>query len=122
MRRLALMFAVCAGAAHAQFAAPEAAPVSSATLFTRQCASCHAWEGAVRQGPNLAGVYGRPAGKAEAFKYSAGLAQADWVWDESHLDQYLTNPQAMVTGGVMAYRQANPDTRAQIIAYLKERG
>ena len=39
---------------------------------------------------------------------------------EAKLDAYLTNPQAAMPGSVMAYRQANPATRAAIIGYLKE--
>ena len=46
--------------------------------------------------------------------------QADFVWDEARLDAWLTNPQAVIPGAVMAYRQAKPETRAAIIAYLKE--
>ena len=34
-------------------------------------------------------------------------------------DPYLTNPQAVIKGGVMAYRQAKPEIRQAIIAYLK---
>ena len=44
----------------------------------------------------------------------------DRTWDESHLDPWLTNPQAMVPGAIMPYRQAKPEVRAAIIGYLKE--
>ena len=87
-----------------------------ATLFRRHSLVA----GEVRQGPNLAGVYGRKAGTVPGFKYSAGFADADWTWDEGHLDPYLTNPQSVIKGGVMGYRQAKPEIRQAIIAYLKE--
>ena len=48
------------------------------------------------------------------------LRQADFVWDDARLDAYLANPQAMVPGSIMAYRQPKAETRAAIIAYLKE--
>ena len=35
-------------------------------------------------------------------------------------DRWLTNPQAVIPGAVMAYRQANPATRKQIIDWLKD--
>ena len=90
-------------------------------LFTRQCGTCHSLAaGEVRQGPNLAGVYGRKAGTVPEFKYSPGFADANWAWDEEHLDAYLTNPQAVIKGGVMGYRQAKPEIRGAIVAYLKE--
>ena len=112
--------ALLAPAAYAQDAAP--AP-DGAALFRTQCGTCHALQpGQVRQGPNLAGVYGRKAGSVEGYKYSAGFADADWSWDEAHLDPYLTNPQSVIKGGVMGYRQSKPEVRQAIIAYLKERG
>ena len=101
--------------AHAQDA-PD-----GAKLFARQCGTCHSLvAGETRQGPNLAGVYGRKAGTVPDYKYSPGFADADWMWDEAHLDPYLTNPQAVIKGGVMGYRQAKPEVRGAIIAYLKE--
>ena len=105
----------------AQMALPQAEAPDGATLFRRQCSTCHSLvAGEVRQGPNLAGVYGRKAGALPGSKYSAGFADADWVWDDTHLDPYLTNPQSVIKGGVMGYRQANADVRQAIIGYLKE--
>ena len=51
---------------------------------------------------------------------SSGYAKADFVWDEPHLDAYLTNPQAVIPGSNMLYRQSKPQVRQAIIAYLKE--
>ena len=51
---------------------------------------------------------------------SSRFAEASFVWDDARLDTYLTNPQAMVPGSNMAYRQPKAETRAAIIAYLKE--
>lgn len=102
-------------------AVPDAAPLDGATLFTRQCGTCHSRvPGEVRQGPNLAGVYGRPAGSLPGYQYSPGFADAHWAWDDDHLDPYLANPQAVIKGGVMGYRQRDPAIRAAIIAYLKD--
>lgn len=114
-RLLALAFIGLASTTHAQDS-PD-----GAKLFARQCGTCHSLvSGETRQGPNLAGVYGRKAGTVPDFKYSPGFAEADWNWDEAHLDPYLTNPQAVIKGGVMGYRQAKPEVRGAIIAYLKE--
>ncbi len=113
----------CAAApALAQFQVPTAAKPDPAALFRNQCATCHTLNPAdpPRQGPTLAGVFGRHAGSIAGFHYSPGFATADFVWDEPHLDAYLTNPQAVVAGAVMPYRQANPATRAAIIGYLKD--
>jgi len=119
--------AVCCGAlaatmAAAQMPLPAATPPDGAALFKQQCATCHTIDPAepIRQGPPLAKVLGRAAGKVDGFHYSPGLAKADFVWDEAKLDTWLTNPQAVIPDAFMAYRQARPETRAAIIAYLKE--
>ena len=101
---------------------PTAEPPDGATLFRRQCAAGQSLKATdpPRQGPHLAGVIGREAGSVPGFKYSAGYATAGFAWDEERLDPYLTNPQAVVPGSIMVYRQANAGIRRSIIEYLKD--
>jgi len=100
---------------------PQTEAPDGAKLFRGQCGTCHSIvPSEVRQGPNLAGVYGRKAGTLAGYKYSPGFAEANWTWDEAHLDPYLANPQAMIHGGVMGYRQSKPEVRQAIINYLKD--
>jgi cytochrome c len=108
--------------AGAQMPLPAAKPADGATLFRQQCATCHSATRSEpdRQGPSLFKIVGRPAGKADGFLYSPGFAGVDFVWDEATLDAWLTNPQQIIPGAVMAYRQSKPETRAAIIAFLKE--
>ena len=108
--------------ADAQMPLPAAKPPDGATLFKQQCAVCHTTNLSepMRQGPPLVKIVGRPAGKVDGFRYSQGLANADFAWDEARLDAWLTNPQAVIPSVVMAYRQGKPETRTAIIAYLKE--
>jgi cytochrome c len=108
--------------ADAQMPLPAAKPPDGATLFKQQCAVCHTTSSSepMRQGPPLVKIVGRSAGKVEGFRYSEALAKADFAWDETRLDAWLTNPQAVIPGVIMVYRQAKPETRAAIIAYLKE--
>ena len=109
-------------AAVAQMPLPQAKPPDGPTLFKQQCATCHTnnLNDPARQGPSLFGVVGRRAGSVEGFHYSTGFTKADFTWDDAKLDAWMTNPQAMIPGAVMAYRQAKPEIRAAIIAYLKE--
>ena len=118
----ALIWSGVLGAAAAQVAPPDAAPPDGAKLFKNQCAACHTVHAAdpKRQGPTLDGVYGRKAGSVADYHYSAGFAKADWSWDEARLDPWLTDPQAVIPGAVMAYKQAKPEVRKAIIAYLKD--
>lgn len=118
------MFLLFHGRGTAQMTLPDESDskLDGAALFANQCGTCHTVEhgAAPRQGPNLGGVYGRHAGTLPGFAYSAGFAQADWTWDATHLDKWLTNPQAMVPGAVMLYRQADPAVRKTVIDWLKE--
>jgi cytochrome c len=111
-----------AKAALAQMPLPEAKPPDGPTLFKQQCATCHTSNltDPVRQGPSLFGVFGRRAGSVDGFHYSPAFAKADFAWDDARLDAWMTNPQQMIPGTVMAYRQARPEVRAAVIAYLKE--
>ena len=115
----------CFAPAHAQmpFGVPQQqAKPDPAALFRGQCGTCHATDPAAtpRQGPNLAGIYQRQAGTVPGFKYSPGFAGQTFVWDDARLDKWLTNPQAMIPGAIMVYRQANADTRRAIAGWLKE--
>ena len=60
---------------------------------------------------------GRQGGR---LPHSAGFVKADFAWDDARLDAWLANPQAIIPGAIMAYRQPKAETRAAIIAYLKE--
>jgi cytochrome c len=118
----ALWLGVLSGAAVAQ-TAPEGAPaLDGAALFRQQCSACHSLNStdSSRQGPTLAGLYGRKAGSVPQFKYSSGFASTDLVWDDAHLDAYLANPQAVIPGSMMPYKQPKAPVRNAIIAYLKE--
>jgi len=122
-----LSFGCCAAVlmcatASAQMALPSPKPADGATLFKQQCGVCHTLSSSepVRQGPPLSKIVGRRAGSVEGFRYSAAFAKADFSWDEAKLDAWLTNPQEVIPGAVMAYRQAKPDVRTAIINYLRD--
>jgi len=113
---------VLAGAARAQMTLPDLPKPTGAELFKQQCQTCHTLNPSdpPRQGPLLLGVFGRKPGSVPGFHYSANFAKADFTWDDSHLDAMLTNPQALIPGAVMPYRQKDPATRQAIIAFLKD--
>jgi cytochrome c len=119
---LAIFAVAGALSAHAQMPLPTVAKPTGADLFAQQCATCHSLSPSdpARQGPHLAGVFGRKPGSVAGFHYSPGYAAADFVWDEAHLDPYLTDPQAVIPGAIMLYKQNNRDVRKAIIAFLKQ--
>ena len=125
-RKLPVIIAAC-WAGFGLYASASAQTSSSdqpdgAALFQRQCSACHTLDPSAppHQGPLLAGVYGRKPGTVPGYHYSPGFANVDFVWDEPHLDAYLTNPQAVIPGAIMPYRQSKAPIRHAIIAYLKE--
>jgi cytochrome c2 len=72
-------------------------------------------------GPNLRGVYGRPAGTVKGYDYSSTLLATikGMEWNDAALDVWITNPQAWVPGVYMFYKQPDPEVRRKIILYLK---
>ena len=72
-------------------------------------------------GPNLRGVYGRPAGSVDGFIYSNAFQKSlkGMEWTDASLDVWITNPQKWVPGVYMFYKQADPEVRRKIILYLK---
>jgi len=95
------------GTGHAQAPLSTAAIPTGSDLFKRQCATCHSLSAAdpPRQGPVLAGVYGRRPGTLAGFHYSPGYAKVDFVWDDEHLDTYLADPQALIPEAIMLYNR-----------------
>jgi cytochrome c len=82
------------------------------------CAACHSIDDN-DLGPRHRGVVGRPAGSVADYSYSAALKASGLTWDEVTLDRWLTNPSALVPGTKMFFQIADPQSRADIIAYLK---
>ncbi|MFO1163133.1 MAG: c-type cytochrome [Reyranellaceae bacterium] len=88
-------------------------------LYESRCGGCHSLD-ANRVGPAHRGVYGRKAGSAPNFGYSTAVKNSKVVWEETTLDAWLTNPQALIPGQRMNFRVATSEDRADIIAYLRQ--
>lgn len=88
----------------------------------RPCMACHSVNlGEHSTGPSLANLWSRKAGTAEGFpRYSEALKGADVVWNESSLDQWLSNPRKFIPGTSMTFQGIkDARERADLIAYLK---
>lgn len=88
-------------------------------LFEKRCTGCHSLD-RNKEGPSLGNVYGRHAGKAPGFNYSAALKSANFTWDEQQLDRWLTDTQSLVEDNNMDFHVPKADERTEIIRYLKE--
>jgi cytochrome c len=97
------------------------ADLARGELLALACAACHrfrAGEGTL-VGPNLHGVFGRPAGAVAGFEYSSALLQSGLVWTPRSLEAWLEDPAGFVVGTTMpftGYRAATD--RRDLIAYL----
>ncbi len=94
---------------------------AGAMVFKR-CLICHSVAAGQpnRLGPNLHGLFARPAGKAPGFGYSAGLAAAQFNWDDQKLDKWLENPEKFISDTTMSFQVDDDAERAAVIAYLHE--
>jgi cytochrome c len=90
-------------------------------VFASRCAGCHSLE-QHREGPKLAGVFGRASGTAPGFIYSFALKKAAVKWDEQSLDKWLANPDAAVPMNNMYFHVARAEQRRNLIAFLKASG
>lgn len=99
----------------------KVAEVSQPASFAR-CVACHTADkgGEDKLGPNLYGVYGKPAAKG-GYAFSPALKEAGLVLDEATLHKWLENPRALVPGNRMSFPGIKDAAKRQeIIDYLKQ--
>lgn len=99
-------------------AGPGASAANGKVLFEKRCTGCHSLD-KNKEGPRLAGVYGRKAGSLADFNYSNELKGAKVTWDGPTLDRWLTNPDAVVRDNDMAFHVPDARERADIIDFLR---
>jgi cytochrome c len=114
---MALVVALVAGHSAPSFAAGD--PDHGAKVY-RQCMICHSLD-KNGIGPSHRDVFGRRAGSVPDYSYSAALKGSNVVWNETTLDHWLTNPQALVPGTKMMFSVDDAKDRADVIAFLKEK-
>lgn len=98
-----------------------AADLARGELLSLACAACHTFHAGQETiiGPNLHGVFGRPAASVPGFDYSPALRGSGIVWTPETLESWLADPATFVAGTKMTfagYRSA--DDRRDLIAWL----
>ncbi len=97
----------------------EGDPAHGKELFEARCTGCHALEQS-HEGPKLQGVYGRTSGTVPGFAYSEALKKAAIVWDETSLEKWLTDTDALVPGNAMDFSVPKAQERQDLISFLKQ--
>jgi cytochrome c len=90
--------------------------------FAKVCTTCHSFEkgGAVKVGPPLWGVVGRPVASFPGFAYSDSIKKLGGDWTYEKLDHWIADPKAMASGTKMAFAgEKDPQKDADILAYLQ---
>jgi cytochrome c len=94
-------------------------PVRGKAVFEKRCTGCHAID-VDREGPRLAGVYGRKAGGVAGFTYSTGLKNSGVTWNDATLEKWLSDPDLMVPDNNMSFSVPKAEERRDLIAFLKK--
>ncbi|QRZ13902.1 cytochrome c family protein [Paracoccus methylovorus] len=85
-----------------------------------KCRACHKLDGSDGTGPHLNGVVGRAVASVGGFKYSDPMVAHGGDWTPEALQEFLTNPKAVVKGTKMAFAGLpKVEDRANLIAYLE---
>ena len=108
----------------------------------RRCASCHSVQApdgemlagrGARNGPNLWGTVGGPAGHVAGFRYSSALsaaAEAGLTWDAAAFAGFVQDPSGFLKDRLddpsarskMSFRLSDPAEAADLYAYLSRFG
>lgn len=119
----ALLTSYCA-TVHAAAAPPPALKgnVEAGKAAFRKCASCHQVGPSARGGfgPKLTGVIGRKAGSTTDYRYSTAMKNANFVWTEQNLANFLKEPSDFVRGNNMRFWGIGDQQQvADLLAYLR---
>ncbi len=96
-------------------------PQKGRRVFNR-CKACHNVTSTkrTRLGPNLDSLFGRTAGSAPNYKYSRALNDAEFVWTEKSLNEWLEKPNTFLPGNKMQFAGVpKKEDRLDLIAYLR---
>jgi len=115
----AMVLAFLLAGGHPAKSSASADAAHGATIY-HECMICHSLD-KNGIGPRHQGVFGRKAGSVPDYNYTAALRGSNIVWDETTLDHWLTNPQALVPGTKMMFSVDNAQDRLDVIAFLKEK-
>lgn len=90
-----------------------------------KCRACHQLGETAKNtvGPQLNGLFGRVAGTAEGYNYSAANKNSGITWDETVFAEYIKDPKAKIPGTKMAFAGIkNENEIRDLTAFIKQYG
>jgi len=114
------LFAIVAALLMGPSRASDEPPVPEAV---EPCIACHSYQQdePLQEAPPLWGIVGRKVASVEGFDYSPALKSLGGVWDRARLDQFLTNPKAMVPGTQMKMGGIpDPAKRMTVLDFIQQ--
>lgn len=97
-------------------------PEAGAKIFPRLCGGCHQVGESARPGfgPQLNGIFGRPAGTSANYVYSEAMKNSGVTWDRDTLTAYLKDPKGVVPGTRMIFWGLSDEEKLDnLLAYLQ---
>lgn len=107
------------------FTTASAQDAAAGEKIFAQCRTCHQMgEGAKNGvGPQLNGLFGRKAGVAEGYTYSAAYKTLDKEWSVENFTVYIKDPRGVTPGTKMVYPGLKDEAKiTDLVAYLQQFG
>ncbi|MDV7339329.1 c-type cytochrome [Terasakiella sp. A23] len=100
---------------------PPSSEAAAGIQVFHRCKKCHSMDPARNTfGPNLRGVYMRPAASLPRFDYSDSLKASGLVWDEANLRDWIKGNDMKVKGTRMRHVEITDAAEQDyLIAFLK---
>lgn len=98
-----------------------AADLERGRILSLACQACHTFGASEDHnlGPNLHGMFGRPAAQLDGFAYSDALRASELVWTPQTLEAWLAEPNDFVPGNNMVFAGYGSATdRRDLLAWL----
>jgi cytochrome c len=92
-------------------------------VFAFHCTRCHQIGVTAKNavGPKLNGLFGRPAGSIEGYRYSPANKKSGIVWDEATFREYIKAPKAKIPDTKMEFPGLKADKDIDdIVVFLNQ--